>query len=92
MHDLKMHFFKESLDLTSLLNYNFFLDFQGELRVRFLNNVICLTFELIFCIYNFTLSTERKTQLIRKQILFTIVTSYFISDKMIHRKFYYYST
>lgn len=45
MHDLKMHFFKESLDLTSLLNYNFFLDFKGELRVRFLNNVICLTFE-----------------------------------------------
>lgn len=42
--------------------------------------------------YNFTLSTERKTQLIRKQILFTIVTSYFISDKMIHRKFYYYSS
>lgn len=31
-------------------------------------------------------------QLIRKQILFTIVTSYFISDKMIHRKFYYYSS
>lgn len=92
MHYLKMHFFKESLDLTSLLNYNFFLDFKGELRVRFLNNVICLTFELIFCIYNFTLSTERKTQLIRKQILFTIVTSYFISDKMIHWKFYYYST
>lgn len=90
MHDLKMHFFKESLDLTSLLNYNFFLDFKGELRVRFLNNVICLTFELIFCIYNFTLSTERKTQLIRKQILFTVVTLYFISDKMIHRKFYYY--
>lgn len=87
MHDLKMHFFKESL-----LNYNFFWIFKGELRVRFLNNVICLTFELIFCIYNFTLSTERKTQLIRKQILFTIVTSYFISDKMIHRKFYYYST
>lgn len=90
MHDLKMHFFKESLDLTSLLNYNFFLDFKGELRVRFLNNVICLTFELIFCIYNFTLLTERKTQLIRKQILFTVVTLYFISDKMIHRKFYYY--
>lgn len=68
------------------------MDFKGELRVRFLNNVICLTFELIFRIYNFTLSTERKTQLIRKQILFTIVTSYFISDKMIHRKFYYYSS
>lgn len=56
------------------------MDFKGELRVR------------LFCIYIFTLSTERKTQLIRKQILFTIVTSYFISDKMIHRKFYYYSS
>lgn len=50
MYDLKMYFFKESLDLISLLNYNFFLDFKGELCVRFLNNVICLIFELIFCI------------------------------------------
>lgn len=60
MYDLKMYFFKESLDLISLLNYNFFLDFKGELCVRFLNNVICLIFELIFCIYNFMFLMERK--------------------------------